>query len=149
MAKPRAKVFIDSDTGNEIIYFIRRKRPYLYLRDKVTKRFIRRLRQMDVRAFFLIDYIGRKANPIYVDAMATKAIVPQDIEYLDKIEDRLMNIAIEGTAKYFGWYVIRVGIESGYEYGSKITISKDVAFKIVWYHHKGKEPKKREETLKW
>jgi hypothetical protein len=60
-----------------------------------------------------------------------------------------MDIAIGRTAKYFGWYLIRVGIESGYEYGSEITVPKDVAFKIVWYHHKGEEPEKREETLKW
>ena len=44
-----AEVEKDADTGDEIIYFVRRGRPYLYLRDAKTKTFIKRLRYVEKR----------------------------------------------------------------------------------------------------
>lgn len=143
-------VWIDADTGNEIIFFYRRGRPYIYLRDRRTKRFIKRLKAIEVRVYTVIDYgkeKAKKANPIYVDNVVITTIKPEDMERLEEIEEELIDKSIEVIMRYFATPIVHYATISGIEYGSRVTkrgeYPKSYYYEIVWKHHKKERGKHR------
>ena len=150
-------VLRDDDTGNEIIWFIRRGKPYFYLRDKETKRFIKRLREIEVRVYQVIDYpirVAKKANPLYVDAVGMTRITAEEWEYIEVIEERLKEATFYKVARYFGYRCADTLLEeAGIEYGSifkSMTLHREGRYRwvIMWKHHP-KERGKREEGEDW
>jgi hypothetical protein len=126
----------DADTGDEILYFVRRYyrridtiplvEPIhtLMLRDAKTKRFIRRLIGVELRLFMVVEYTeeeAKKGNPLYVDAVGIRAIEPKS--FPDR-EDELRTIesALSGkVAENFGSYVESELLDTaGQEIGSEI-----------------------------
>ena len=97
MAKRRVETEIDSDTGEEIIYFVRRGRPVLYLRDRVTKRFIRRLRYVRLSVTMSVDYTvkGKPYRSIYIDARISTDLRPRDFPNRHIIEKELESKLME------------------------------------------------------
>ena len=168
------KVFDDADTGDEILYFVRRyyrrrdaillrvPRHYLYLRDAQTKRFIRRLRAMELRMFEVVDYDeeqASKGNPLYVDVVTSTYLFAKEVPEVEEWEERLHEKAKEKTRELFGSFVTYQLLDrSGVEYGSRLR----VAFKgkkeeepkiwfwcVVWKHRKEQEPKSEEGIETW
>lgn len=144
----------DADTGEEIIYFVRRAKEYLYLRDSATKRFIRKLKTVEKRHYAVVDYSkekARKGNPLYVDSGAYTQLTPSEFPKRHEINAELEK-AIENTiTKMFGEAVTKKLLEeAGYEIGSKpyytTTYEQNKAtILVVWKHHP-QEPLKKQET---
>lgn len=129
----------DSDTGEEIVVFTRLGRIYAFLRDARTKRFIRRLRRVEVRVYAVVDYKGRKGNPIYIDVVVKTILRPEHFLRIRTIAHQLALACLDVIREYFGRYVERLAAVSGIEYGSQITVTAEYpAYKwvIVWRHHK-------------
>jgi len=136
-------VLRDADTGNEIIGFRRRGKAYLFLRDKDTKRFIRRLALFEVRLFSLIDYSieeARKGNPIYADFELKTLCTPDDYFNLDTIKSKTFETINKCINELFGAYLVQLSEIKGFEYGSKIDLSLyrmhyKYKFVAIWKHH--------------
>jgi len=148
-----ARVWIDADTGNEIIFFYRRGRPYLYLRDRKTKRFIKRLMKIEIRVFIVIEYpetIAKKKNPVYIDNVTITTITPEFIEKIHEIKEDLIDKGIEIIMRKFSTPLAYYATVSGIEYGSKITrkvaYPKEYYYEIIW-KHRPKEKGKKEEGI--
>jgi hypothetical protein len=148
-----AKVLVDADTGDEIIYFVRRGKSYLYLRDKVTKRFIARLSSVEIRAFKVVNYSvseAKKGNPLYLDAVVTTNITSEEFRKLDEVEDNLDKATDSVVSRYFGKAVVEYLLElSGFEYGSKSMNPEEYGnakghYGLVWKHHLADKPRKAE-----
>ena len=112
----------DDDTGYGIVYFVRRGRPYLFLRDK-RKRFVRKLDFIEVRAYIEVRYSreeAKKANPIYVDTVAMILAKPDDImRYgMEHIRRRAMEEAWSFHRELFGSRIVTISYERGWEHGS-------------------------------
>ncbi len=144
-----ARVWIDADTGNEIIFFYRRGRPYLYLRDRRTKRFIKRLMVIEIRVFIVVEYgieKAKKRNPIYIDNVVITSVRPKDMEKIEEIKEDLIDKAIEIIVRYFATPIAYYSTISGIEYGSKVTkrgeYPKSFSYEIVWKHHRKEEGKR-------
>jgi hypothetical protein len=113
---------VDDDTGNYITYFVRRGKPYLWLRDK-RKRFLRRLDFIEVRAYIEVRYSreeAKKRNPIYVDTVGMVIIKPEDIMAygLEHVRKRAMDESMEYHREKFGSRIMRITHERGWEHGS-------------------------------
>jgi hypothetical protein len=163
----------DADTGNEILYFVRlfyrrrdairlkAPRPYLYLRDRDTKRFIKRLDYMEIRLFMVVDYSieeASKGNPVYIDAVGKTLVSAKDLH--DK-EGRIEEIEGE-LEEGVRWHVIenfgdavehQLLVLAGVEYGSVPSVEqKYEAGKfygvLVWKHHERDEPRSKKEERK-
>jgi len=159
-----ALVFVDADTGEELLYFVRKYRrrhdaiplgtplPYLYLRDAISKRFIKRLTEMEVRFFAVVDYDeaeASKGHPLYLDAVTKtvltcmfktervveatnegmrkvrKTIVTDEVKDVERWKDRLAVACDEVVEENFGHYVRNELLEdSGFEYGSEPSVSE-------------------------
>lgn len=150
------RTWIDADTGEEIIFFIRRKRPFLFLRDRETKRWIAKLEAMEIRMYLVVEYpieVAEKKNPVYCDAETKTSITPEDIDKADRIETWLMDRCIGAIRVYFNRGVAGLATVSGVEYGSKIDKSSlyphNYGFTLVWKHHKGDEPRSEKGYWKW
>jgi len=137
-----ARVWIDADTGDEIIFFYRRGKPYFYLRDRYTKRFIRRLRRIEVRVFIVIEYSrekARKRNPIYVDLVTKTAVSEQYGEKVDEVREGLIDKGMDILARYFNPMLARQGYISGIEYGSIVETMaeypRSYQYELVWKHY--------------
>jgi len=168
------EVIDDADTGNEILWFMRRGRPYLYLRDRDTKAFVRRLIGVEFRLFMVVDYDvtrAKKGNPLYIDATTVMALSPETFEVKEEKEEVLESLCVGKVSEYFGHYVSDEILDlSGLEYGSEVRkeflsteviirrkrlITIEVAneiiyyWSLVWKHHKELEGKSEEgyETL--
>jgi len=154
-------VFDDDDTGNEILHFVRRKKHYLYLRDRFTKRFIKRLVFMELRVFEVVDYseeMAKKGNPLYIDAVGKTLLTPEamvyfdvcEIEHSEEIEKPLDDGLLRQMTRMFGSAVVNELFElAGYEHGSKPSVSQRYTYGkfywvAVWKHHKEDEPKSLE-----
>jgi len=160
------KVVDDADTGDEILWFVRRGRPYLYLRDRSTKRFIRRLIGVELRLFMVVDYSeehAKKGNPLYVDVVVVLPISPETFEEMDAKEKLAESLCAGKVSALFGSYVENELLDlSGVEYGSDVrnefksteviirrkrlitieVIKTDRYFwSVVWKHHKEDAPK--------
>ena len=68
-----AIAWLDEETGNEMVFFERRGRWYGYLRDPITKRFIRRIYEIYVYVSYSIDYDSQD-KPIFADFFAFSKI---------------------------------------------------------------------------
>lgn len=162
--KPYKKplLFADADTGNEIIFFVRTvyrwtdtiplKVPLrlIYLRDPKTKRFIKRLYEVEHRLFMVVDYSedeAKKGNPLYVDAVTKTAHDTDTIEHWESYESLLEKGCIKQIIKLFGKHVAYELLDlAGVEYGSKVTTTQKASndryeWWVVWMHRKGQEPK--------
>jgi len=118
------EVINDADTGDEILWFMRRGRAYLYLRDRDTKRFIKRLIGVELRYFMVVDYDverAKKGNPLYVDAVGVYALSPDAFPEREDYEEGLKAKVSGKVAQYFGHYVAdEILDEAGLEYGSEV-----------------------------
>lgn len=151
-----AEVEIDADTGDEIIYFVRRGRPYLYLRDAKTKLFIKRLRYVEKRLYMVVDYSkeeAKKGNPLYIDAGIFTQINPEEFPYRDKIDLDLEKALTEQIREMFGEAVVEKLLElAGIEYGSKPEYTTKheegkATYLVVWKHRPEQPPRKQEGEL--
>jgi hypothetical protein len=154
------RVFVDSDTGQEIIYFIRRGKPYLFLRDIVTKRFIKKLNYINIRVIQCIEYgkdKARKGNPVYVDNVTTTSLEAKHIHLLDKIKEWLEDRGYKVIASLFNRGVANQYELIGIEYGSEIkefmgvkdVYPKYYYYHIVWKHHLEDKPKDKRGVETW
>jgi len=137
-----ARVWLDADTGDEIIFFWRRGKPYFFLRDRVTKRFIKRLRKIEVRVFIVIEYKkerARKRNPIYADLVVKTAVRDIHGEEVYEVREGLIDKGLDILTIYFNPLLVNRGHISGVEYGSNITTiaeyPKSYQFELVWKHY--------------
>jgi hypothetical protein len=165
-------VLDDADTGEEIVTFYRRGRVYTYLRDAVTKRFIRRLYGIELRIYMEVEYDvtrARKGNPLYVDAVFIGALKPEMIFELREHEDDLIYRCENEVGKDFGWSVVDLLLSlRGIEYGSNIrpelrekefirvrgrlreveTAKTDMFYyEVVWKHRPEDRVRKKERWL--
>jgi hypothetical protein len=155
MVRRRFEVIDDADTGDEIVFFYRRGRPYLFLRDRVTRRFIRRLYHIELRVIAVVDYPverARKDNPVYIDAQIDTQIDAEEFarreEFIPDLQERLRRFLASSDEMGFGWGLIGSELEfSGEEYGSKPKY--DTYFKnneatcVVFWKHRPEEAPKR------
>ncbi|MBS7270388.1 MAG: hypothetical protein KIH10_16325 [Candidatus Freyarchaeota archaeon] len=149
-----AEKITDADTGNEVIHFVRRGKHYFYLRDATTKRFIKRLKTIEVRYYMVVDYSkeqARKGNPLYIDAGAYTQIKPEEYPELDQIENKLKKPIENTITKMFGKAVTDKLLEdAGVEYGSKPNYPTQheqgkATVLTVWKHRPEELPRKKEE----
>jgi hypothetical protein len=154
--KNMAETEKDADTGNEIIYFVRRGKPYLYLRDAKTKIFIKRLRYVEKRLYMVVDYRkeeAKKGNPLYIDAGIFTQLNPEEFPERDKIQSDLDHALTQQIREMFGEAVVEKLLElAGEEYGSKPEYTtKHEAHKAtylaVWKHKPEQPPRKQEGEL--
>lgn len=146
----------DSDTGEEIVYFWRRGKPYLYLRNSITKRFIRRLYSVEKRFFVVVDYSrerAKKGNPLYIDSGIYTQIKAEEWEKREEIDRKIERALDEVIKVMFGEAVVNKLLETaGVEYGSKpyyttkAEENKATAL-VVWKHHPEDKPRKKEEEV--
>ena len=146
----------DADTGDEIIYFVRRGKPYLYLRDAKTKLFIKRLTYVEKRLYMVVDYSkeeAKKGNPLYVDAGIFTQINPEEFPERDKIDSKLDHALTQQIREMFGEAVVAQLLElAGEEYGSKPEYTtkheeKKATYLAVWKHKPEESPRKQEGEL--
>lgn len=112
----------DADTGNEIVMFYRRGRPYIFLRDPETKRFVKQLNKIELRYYEEVNYSrdqARRKNPIYADFVALLQVKPEEIDQLGELEEELREYLELWITEKFGG-VVELTEERGFEYGSKI-----------------------------
>lgn len=150
------EVEIDADTGEEIIYFIRRGKPYLYLRSATTKRFIKKLETVEKRHYMVVDYDekhAKKKNPIYIDAGAYTQIKPEFFPKRHEVDEKLEDAITNKISTMFGYSVANRLLENaGYEIGTEPHYKseyneKKATILIVWKHKKRAEGKTKEEEV--
>ena len=149
-----SRVERDDDTGEEMIFFYRRGRPYLYLRmAKPPRWFIRRLREFEVRAFMVVDYSieeAKKQNPLYVDAGAYTVVVAEKFMEREKIAEELRKPIEKVIEEKFGKAVKDQLLEdAGDEYGSEPHYTTryeehKCTVLVVWKHKPEEKPKSQE-----
>jgi len=146
----------DADTGDEIIYFVRRGKPYLYLRDARTKRFIKRLHYVEKRLYMVVDYSfeeAKKGNPLYIDAGIYTQINPEEFPFRQKIDEKMDKPLEDKIKKMFGEAVVKKLLEpAGEEYGSKPYYTTrheegKATILVVWKHKPKETPRKKEEEV--
>jgi hypothetical protein len=151
-----AEVERDADTGNEILYFIRRGRPYLYLRNAKTKWFIKRLHYVEKRLYMVVDYDyeeAKRGNPLYIDAGIFTQINPEEFPERDKIDSKLDHALTQQIKTMFGEVVVKeLLLLAGEEYGSKpeyMTKHEEAkaTYLVVWKHKPEQPPRKQEGEL--
>jgi len=154
VTKPVSRVERDSDTGEEMIFFYRRGRPYLYLRmAKPPRWFIRRLREFEVRTFMVVKYSleeAKKQNPLYVDAGAYTIVSAEKFMEREEIAKELREPIKRVIDEKFGVAVRRQLLkDAGVEYGSEpyYTTRHDehkCTVEIVWKHRPDEKAKSQE-----
>ena len=146
----------DADTGNEILYFVRRGKPYLYLRDAKTKWFIKRLRYVEKRLYMVVDYRkeeAKKGNPLYVDAGIFTQLNPEEFPDRMHIDSSLDHALTQQIREMFGEAVVKQLLElAGEEYGSKPEYTTKheegkATYLVVWKHKPEQQPRKQEGEL--
>jgi hypothetical protein len=151
-----AEIERDSDSGNEIIHFVRRGKPYLYLRDAKTKVFIKRLRYVEKRLYMVVDYSyeeAKRGNPLYIDAGIFTQINPEEFPERDKIDSKLDHALTQQIKEMFGEAVVEKLLElAGEEYGSKPEYTTKheegkATYLVVWKHKSEQPPRKQEGEL--
>jgi hypothetical protein len=133
---------VDDDTGLEIIAFKRYGRYYFYLRDPVTKRFIKRIDRVNVKCTVAIDYrsLRRYYHSIYVDTNVKFDVKPENWEYLDRIEEALALHGKEAINRDFGSALLSFMTKPKFSYHSKQLTYSDVYAHIhmIWHHYDSK-----------
>jgi hypothetical protein len=148
-----AEIEKDADTGDEIIYFVRRGRPYLYLRDARTKQFIKRLRYVEKRLYMVVDYSyeeAKRGNPLYIDAGIYTQLNPEEFPYRHKIDSKMEKALTDQIKEMFGEAVVEKLLElAGEEYGSKPYYTTrheegKATYLVVWKHKPEQAPRNKE-----
>ena len=148
-----AEIEKDADTGDEIIYFVRRGRPYLYLRDARTKWFIKRLHYVEKRLYMVVDYSyeeAKKGNPLYIDAGIYTQLNPEDFPERHRIDSKMEKALKDKIKELFGEAVVKKLLEpAGEEYGSKpyyTTRHEEgrATYLVVWKHKPEQTPRSKE-----
>ena len=143
MSKRKTVTVVDADTGNEIVAFIRRGRCYMYLRHPQTKRFIKRLKKVELRIFKVLDY-DVKAHPIYADFSARWILSCNELMVREKAERDIEDAIDLAIQSKFGKGLRDLSEYAGLEYGSRLIGVEDVTtFDAVWKHRKKAKPRKR------
>lgn len=158
-------VLVDADTGHELLHFVRRRKHFIYLRDKETKRFIKKLDFMELRYFQVVDYSeeqARKGNPLYIDAVGKSLLSPEtlfetvtelemcEIEDYERFETLIGKSLERRLVAMFGTFVVDQLLEdAGIEYSSEPSVTQRVTFGkfyyvVVWKHHKEDQPRSLE-----
>jgi hypothetical protein len=148
-----AEIEKDADTGDEIIYFVRRGKPYLYLRDARTKWFIKRLHYVEKRLYMVVDYSkeeAKKGNPLYIDAGIYTQINPEEFPERHKIDSKMEKALEDKIKELFGEAVVKKLLEpAGEEYGSKPYYTTrheegKASYLVVWKHKPEQTPRSKE-----
>jgi len=148
-----AEIEKDADTGDEIIYFVRRGRPYLYLRDARTKWFIKRLHYVEKRLYMVVDYSkeeAKKGNPLYIDAGIYTQLNPEEFPERHRIDSKMEKALKDKIKELFGEAVVKKLLEpAGEEYGSKpyyTTRHEEgrATYLVVWKHKPEQTPRSKE-----
>lgn len=132
-------VVVDDSTGQEIVAFLRRGRPYFYLRDRVTKRFIKRLRKIKVNAIITVDYVP-EARPyyhsLYIDNKTSGNLTDQEAMQIRKIEDELAYRATMRITQKFGPAILKYLSNIRFTYESKTFNLYDFQYEhfTIWAH---------------
>jgi hypothetical protein len=143
----------DADTGDEIIYFVRRGKPYLYLRDAKTKRLIKRLRYVEKRLYMVVDYSyeeAKKRNPLYIDAGIYTQINPEEFPERHRIDSKIEKALTDQIKEMFSEAVVEKLLElAGEEYGSKPYYTTrheegKAVYLVVWKHKPEQTPRSKE-----
>jgi len=141
----------DADTGEEIIVFLRRKKYYIYLRDKYTKRFIKKLDYVEKRVFACMDYTFSKKHPLYIDIVVKTLLKGEHFRHIDDIEDKMITKCFSLCLEFFGRYVEQYLEIVGIEFGSRLTTHTVYPFAkwiVVWHHGDRRRTRKREGELR-
>lgn len=96
--------YIHAETGEEIVAFYRKGIIYVYVRDPVTKRFIRGVKWLTIAVTRVFDYPPRdakKRNPLYVDIKLATTIMAEDLTKIDDIEDEMKKEAEAKLRDFF------------------------------------------------
>jgi hypothetical protein len=150
------KYEVDGDTGNEIITFTRRGRMYIYLRDMQTKRFIQRLKEIEIRLYETVDYSterAKKQNPVYIDSAIFTVLNEEEYLKRDEALDPLERATEKHIETMFGKAVVNKLLElAGVEYGSKPAFktkysNKRATIMVVWKHKPEDQPRKKVEEV--
>ena len=156
MARPRAEVERDADTGQEVVHFIRAGRHYLFLRDAITKRFIRRLRYVEKRLYMVVEYSkeeAKKGNPLYIDAAIYSQLNAEEFFIRERIVPALERALRLYVARLFGPHVaLRLLEAAGEEYGSRPLYRTRheegrATCVVVWKHHPEEPVRRAEEEV--
>jgi hypothetical protein len=148
-----AEIEKDADTGDEIIYFVRRGRPYLYLRDARTKWFIKRLHYVEKRLYMVVDYSfeeAKKGNPLYIDAGIYTQLNPEEFPERREIDSKMDKALKDKIKELFGEAVVKKLLEpAGEEYGSKPYYTTrheegKATYLVVWKHKPEEAPRSKE-----
>jgi len=111
--------WVEAETGEEIIVFLRRGRPVYMVRDMVTKRFIAGIRGIQLAVSVVFEYPPDKArrdNPLYVDIKASTMVMGFDIYKMDQIIMELYGKCRDIINEYFGPVVSGRGEEEEAEF---------------------------------
>lgn len=162
---PTIAKYVEAETGEEIIVFIRRGRPITMVRDAVTKRFIRGIRGIQVAVSLVFDYPPTKArhsNPLYIDVKTASYVTGADLAKLDEVEKQLAEKGRSILNRYFGEYLEKlaeqqpperydgrppedkmpkrtcVGGEVGVEYIAVPIddVYPDYHYWVIWHHYR-------------
>ena len=80
-----------------------RLRRFTYVRNRLTKRFIRMIRGIMVDGAVVFEYPkGKKGNPLYVDVMVTTLVPPEMIDRMGEVEAAIEKGAKQVVSAYFG-----------------------------------------------
>ena len=131
-----------------------RLRRFTYVRNRLTKRFIRMIRGIMVDGAVVFEYPkGKKGNPLYVDVMVTTLVPPEMIDRMGEVEAAIEKGAKQVVSAYFGEIVKDRAKVVGYEYKespetdfgippTKIVVTEmypSGRWYLVWHHYHGDE----------
>lgn len=142
--------FVDADSGEEIITFMWRHPRWtagryvkvMMLRDRETKRFIKRIKGITVSGAVVFEYPkGKRANPLYVDIKMESFIPAEYIEHMAKFERALEQRSRDVINEYFGEDVSSRARIIGYEHKSEPVpiIYPKARWFLVWHHYHNDE----------
>ncbi len=127
-----------------------RLRRFVYVRNRLTKRFIRMMRGIMVDGAVVFEYPkGKKGNPLYVDVMVTTLVPPEMINRMGEVEAAIEKGAKQVVSSYFGEIVKDRAKVVGYEYKeepetafgipkTKIVVTEmypSAHWYLVWNHY--------------
>ena len=141
------RIFLDEDTGEECIIFLRRGKPFIFLRDPVTKRFIKKVNYVDVRVTITFEYKSKK-HPLYIEAGGRTTITAgifegcKDKECLeaemDTIWYELSDAIFDALEERFNPAIRSRAEIEGISFGTikKSRMYPECVIRIMWSHDK-------------
>jgi len=141
---PTLAILIDESSGEEIVVFTRKGKTLAFLRNKITKRFIKRVRGTRVKVIVTFSSQGAKDNPLYVDATGMTTILDTQITDRDDIARRLSFALFDAIQERFGEVVADlvnvVGVE--YKITAELPTYPDADIDVIWAHKYNKREEK-------